>query len=248
MSETRAIESGHFYDRKTGEPRYTIIGKNGVERNTTLRDARKNDWVVGVTTIISLAAAPALEVWKQDQLLMACLTTDRIPEEIEKDYIARIKQDAQEQSKKARELGTAIHAKVQDGFEKGSSDIYYQSARNCLVKELNVNEWITEKSFATDRYGGKIDLQNDEYILDLKTSDKSLEDVKLWDNHYLQLAAYRMGRLKECEDYIDTQCGILFINTITAESKLVMAEEDKLDRGWFMFKALVDFYYAKSGL
>ena len=32
-------ESGHWYDQD-GEPMYTIIGANGRERNTTLRDAK----------------------------------------------------------------------------------------------------------------------------------------------------------------------------------------------------------------
>jgi hypothetical protein len=35
-----ASEAGHWYD-KGGNPAYTTIGKNGVERPTTLRDAKK---------------------------------------------------------------------------------------------------------------------------------------------------------------------------------------------------------------
>ena len=33
-------ESGHWYTQE-GEPMYTIIGANGKERNTTVRDAKK---------------------------------------------------------------------------------------------------------------------------------------------------------------------------------------------------------------
>ena len=33
-------ESGHWYTQE-GDPMYTVIGANGKERNTTLRDARK---------------------------------------------------------------------------------------------------------------------------------------------------------------------------------------------------------------
>jgi hypothetical protein len=33
-------EGGHWYDAQ-GEARHTIVGKNGKERKTTLRDARK---------------------------------------------------------------------------------------------------------------------------------------------------------------------------------------------------------------
>jgi len=34
-------EGGHWYDAQ-GEARHTIVGKNGKERKTTLRDARKD--------------------------------------------------------------------------------------------------------------------------------------------------------------------------------------------------------------
>jgi hypothetical protein len=240
MSE-QTSEAGHWY-KKDGTPAYTYINKKGEEKNTTLREARKEGLLPSVTSILSLAAAAGLEIWKQEQLLHSALTATRLPDETEKDFITRIKQDAQEQSKKARELGTAIHAKVQDGFEGKyvGLDEYYYKAFFTLKASLGELSWECEKSFATDRYGGKIDLQNDEYILDIKTTDKELTNIKLYDNHYMQLAAY---------DHKHThKCGILFINTLTAESKLVMAEEDNLDKGYKMFNALVDYYYAKSGL
>ena len=50
-------ESGHWYT-KDGEPMYTIVGANGVERNTTLRDARSLGLVPSVTTVIGLVAKP----------------------------------------------------------------------------------------------------------------------------------------------------------------------------------------------
>ena len=53
-------ESGHWYTQE-GEPMYTIVGANGKERNTTLRDAKKEGLVPSVTTIMSMMAKPALE-------------------------------------------------------------------------------------------------------------------------------------------------------------------------------------------
>ena len=44
-------ESGHWYTQE-GEPMYTIIGANGKERNTTLRDAKNLGLVPSVTTIL----------------------------------------------------------------------------------------------------------------------------------------------------------------------------------------------------
>ena len=39
----------HWYD-KEGNPQYEIEGKTGM-RNTTLRDARKYEWVPSVSTV-----------------------------------------------------------------------------------------------------------------------------------------------------------------------------------------------------
>ena len=52
-------EAGHWYDHE-GKPMYTIVGANGVERNTTLRDAKSLGLVPSVTTIIGMIAKPFL--------------------------------------------------------------------------------------------------------------------------------------------------------------------------------------------
>jgi hypothetical protein len=70
---THAAESLHWYDRD-GKPAYTVKAKDGSDRPATLRDARKLNLVPSVTTIIRCAAAPGLELWKANQLMMAALT------------------------------------------------------------------------------------------------------------------------------------------------------------------------------
>ena len=236
-------ESGHWY-HKDGSPAYTIVGKNGKERDTTLRDARKLDLLPSVTSIIRCAAAPGLELWKAQQVLMAALTTDRLPEETEADYISRIINDSQEQAAKARERGTWIHAVVQSGFENkpvaADDYIYYESAKKELDKHCGAVEWQCEQSFAVDRYGGKKDLEGGGYLIDIKTTEKDLADIKTWPEHAMQLAAYDYDKKH--------MCGILYINVKTAESKLIFIDEKELDKGWKMFTALLDYYYAKTGL
>jgi hypothetical protein len=243
-----ATENGHWYD-KDGNPAYTVVGKNGKERPTTLRDARKLGLLPSVTSIIRCAAAPGLENWKAQQVLLAALTTDRLPDETEQDYIARIIKDSQEQALKARERGTLIHAYVQDWFEgnvvdpKSEAYPFVVSARDTVFNEIGNQEWICEKPFALYKYGGKADLHTSLYLIDIKTTDKPIDGLKLWDDHYLQLAAYRRGL-----DIEGAVCGILYINSVNAESKLIWAEEKELVKGWKCFKALLDFYYAKTGL
>jgi hypothetical protein len=241
-------EQGHWYDRE-GNPRYKIIGKNGKERPTTLRDAKKEKLLPSVTSIIRCAAAPGLERWKSEQVLMAALTTDRLPNESEQEYIDRIIKDSQEQAMKARERGTLIHAWVQSGFEgtplETEALTYYESAKSALeLACLESPSWICEKAFAEERYGGKVDLHTEEgYIVDIKTTEKDLTNIKTWEEHAMQLAAYSMGVLGTLG-----ACAILYINVLTVESKVIWITESELDKGWRCFSALLDYYYAKTGL
>jgi len=59
----------------------------------------------------------------------------------------------------------------------------------------------------------------------------------------MQLAAYRHGL-----GIKDAKCGIIYINSKTAESRLIWAEEKELDKGLRCFNALLEYWYAKTGL
>lgn len=235
-------EKGHWYTRD-GQSCYSIIGKNKKERNTTLKDARKLDLVPSVTTIIALAAKPMLERWKQDQTILACLTLPRNENESEQEYIARLKKDAGEQARKAAAKGETIHAYVQNGFEgkqipeEGLK--FYNAAKIAIEKECGKQEWICEKSFASPLgYGGKIDISNDKYVLDFKTTEKDLETIQTWDDHDMQLGAY--------DEQKGRKCGIVYINVNTAEAKLLWIDSSKIERGFNCFMALLVFWQAKN--
>lgn len=240
-------ESGRWY-RRDGSPAYTIIGKNGAERPTTLRDARKENLLPSVTTIIRCAAAPGLTNWMIDQAIMAALTLPRLACEPDESFMARVKADSKEQAKKAAERGTLIHAWVQGGFEKefpcSEGMPYYQSARKALEAECGDIGWSCERAFATDRYGGKCDLHNGKYLIDFKTTDKDLSGLSTWPEQHMQAAGYEEGLWS----VPPRKCGILYINVNTAESRLIWITEDELRKGAACFKCLVDFFYAKSGL
>ena len=190
-------ESGHWYT-KDGEPMYTIIGANGKERKTTLRDARQLSLVPSVTTVMNMIAKPSLENWKMNQVLNSALTLERHEGESLQSFSYRCRQDSQKVGKEAAERGTKIHAMIEKGFLGTSTNKPYKAVKKYLDEHYPDEEWIAEDSFCADQgYGGMIDLYSKSGIfVDFKTKD-NLEgkDPKrlVYDSHGMQLSAYAQG-------------------------------------------------------
>jgi len=184
---------------------HTLIGKNGKERNVTLRDARSLFLLPSVTSIISILPKPALITWMKKQVLMSALTLTRLPDEADEAYIARIMADADEQARMAREKGTAIHGAI-ERFICGQSieaeyTVYVRAAITALTEYLDVipmlDQCEVEKSFASELgYGGKVDLHSRSLgiVCDFKTKEFTEDTARLaWDEQKIQLEAYRHG-------------------------------------------------------
>lgn len=246
-----ASDAQHWYDHD-GNPAYTIIGANGKERNTTLRDARKYGYKPSVTMVGDEAAKPGLVNWKAQQVLLAALTLPRIADESESDYVARIMADSKAQATAAAERGTQIHAWIQQAYEgvevPDEAAQFVDAVKSALIDEGYAYTWIVERSFTNIEhgYGGKVDLHRPVakgIVLDIKTKERP-DKFALYDEHAIQLAAYREGLLLP-----EARCGIIFVSTTgTPEAKVCWIEEEKLVRGWSMFRALLDYWYARTGL
>lgn len=242
-----AAESLHWYTRE-GWTAYTVKAKAGHDRPTTLADARKLGLVPSVTTIIRCAAAPGLERWKLDQMLHAALTLPKIEGENEKDYIARIWRDSQETARKAAERGTAIHAAVQGHFE-GEAPLpdyfpHVKGAVNALREWAGDQAWTPEKSFANPMgFGGKVDLSSSAFVCDFKTKEFDADsDLKTWDEHAQQLAAYRQGL-----GIPQARCAIVYVSvTVPGLCRLIEIPDAELQRGWRCFYSLLQFWKAKN--
>jgi len=191
---------GHWYDSE-GNPRHFIVGKNGNERATTLRDARKENLFPSVTEILNMAAKPALTNWLVEQALLSALTLPKVEGESLDDYKKRAKQDSTEQTKQAMETGSAIHADIEAVWKDEPAGTWREIAE--LVKERTLevtgfeDGWIAEKSFSHNGYGGMCDLHHPGgWVIDYKTKDFGPEDMgkkMAWDEHAMQLAAYAHG-------------------------------------------------------
>jgi hypothetical protein len=250
----RASESQHWYT-KSGEPAYSVKNKDGHQRPTTLRDARKLGLVPSVTTIIKCAASPGLEAWKLQQMMLAALTLPRAPEETEESFIGRIQSDSKEQAKAAAERGSEVHAALESFFETRHVTSKFSGAvlgtESQIVKVFGDLEWSTEKSFGHPLgFGGKVDLHSSDgngVVIDFKTKEftsDQVEKVQGYDEHLMQLGSYRVGL-----DLPDARCANVFVS-VTEPGLVVIREwsQEDLKRGWLMFESLLNYWYAKSGL
>ena len=246
-----ASESGHWY-APNGEPRYTILAKNGIERATTLRDARKEGWYPSVTGIIRCAAVPGLEKWKRKQLGLALLTLPRLPDETEDAFLLRAEKDAEEQALKAREKGTEIHGYLESYFRDQAVPgipTAYDHIHGCaklLLAEVGKQEWRVERSYAHALgYGCKIDLHSAEWVIDYKSKEFTLaqaDDLVTYDEHHMQLAANRRAA-----GIPKARCAIVFVSQSEAGLSVFRPVcEDDLVRGLAMFDALHAYWKAAN--
>ena len=255
----RATESGHWYTRQ-GEPRYTVKSAKGEDRATTLRDARKLDLIPSVTTIIGVAAKPGLERWKQEQVLLSALTLPRKEGESESDWLDRVIDDSKETGRAAADFGTEIHASIQGHFEGQSvayeHQLYVEAAVNALTETFGDCKWIAEKSFGhLMGFGGKVDLHvparpsgrrpetMSGFVVDIKTKEFGPDDkVSGFDDHLMQLAAYRMGLHMG-----SARCANVFVSrNHPGLARVVEWSADDLRRGWQMFVSLLEFWQTKN--
>lgn len=250
LKDSFAKEGGHYY-KPDGTPAYTITGANGKERNTTLRDARKLGLLPSVTTILKMAAAPGLERWKIGNAILSALTLPRSEGESDESYIDRIVRDSEEQARKARDKGTAIHGSVEKLFRYGRLDIddphadFAVAARKVITEWAGEIEWEAERSFASELgYGGKLDLMariGYGWLADVKTTDKPLEGLKTWPEHRRQLAAYGRGT-----GLVRAPAAIVYVNTIRPEARLIELDQEELEQGWHEFQALLALWKAAN--
>lgn len=250
-TNTFASESQHWY-RLDGSPAYTVIGKNGKERATTLRDARELNLCPSVTTVMGVAAKPGLENWKMTQFGLALMTLPKLPDESIDDFIKRAQEDAKQEAINAAAGGTDIHGAI-ECFYQGKPypeefRPWVKRAAAVIEEHCGVQQWASEKSFAylTPRaHGGKVDLHSQFWTIDIKTKEGNVETSpqKLWDEHPTQVGTYRRGLRTP-----GARGAILFIGRDEPSAQLVEIPEDDLQKGVRMFDHLLGYWYEKTGL
>lgn len=244
---------GHWYT-VDGERVDQVLGTKGHNVAPDLRHARKLDLAPGVTTVIKCAAAEALVVYREKQVLLAALTLPRSEHETDEDYCARVMRDSRQHAEDAALVGTALHAEIEHGINNQANlNPWVVAARDALVAQYGDRSWFTERS-AVSYYGfaTKSDLcaQHDDgqegcrfpLVVDIKSKDGPLDELKTYDEHHMQLAATAMALGWD----VDVQCAILFLRRDKPEARLVLVEHEKIQRGWRMFRCLLKFWQEKN--
>ena len=246
--------SQHWYCAQTGQPRYTTIGKNGKERNTTLRDAKANpgSLVPSVSTINSQLSKAGLDTWKQTQALLAAAENPRGLEETEKEYVDRILYLSKAKSREAADRGTLIHDFIESFYNQEylpDMPTYVRKVDDAITAHFGAQLWIPEQSLVNQEgYGGKCDLYckaNKDFggvVIDFKTTEKCPGDLTPYLEHTLQLAAYREVLAPKA------RCANVYINGETGEVAIYEHTEQAIRDGYEMFLSLLKIYKLKTGL
>ena len=246
--------SQHWYCALTGAPRYTMQGKNGKERNVTLRDAKAapGTLVPSVSTINQQLSKDGLNSWLQGEAIKACIENPRQEGEEEKDYIARCMDLAKKKSQDAMARGTQIHDFLESFYAQEylpAIPDYVRKVDDAITAHFGAQLWIPEQSLVNQEgYGGKCDLyckpKHDfgGVVIDFKTTEKCPGDLTPYLEHTLQLAAYREVLAPTA------RCANVYINGETNEVAIYEHKEQDLRDGYEMFLNLLKIYKLKTGL
>lgn len=259
-----ATEGGTHWYTVSGSPCHEQPNKSnpGTMRPTTLKDARLQNLLPSVSSILAVQAKPGLNYWVKEQVAKAaCGMPLGAIDEPEKEWISHVLQRAEENMSRARDLGSEIHGDIerylrgvaQYGNEAPEPLGHYECVKAAVdaLKELGVwgQPFRAERSFASPLgYGGCIDITDGKsWVFDFKCVD-SLEKKLDYMDRCSQLTAYATG-IKE--DPVESEhwaaqrsrLGNIFISTSEPGKYLIRewSMEEK-QRGWSLFRACQNLF------
>lgn len=242
----------HYY-KLDGSSCHEVTGKNGQLRPTTVADARKLRLFPSVTTVMQVLDKHMLTSWIIDQILDAAVRTPFHPEEYEAEKWKRgIRTASQKIGKDAAAEGTRVHSVLDKWFKTGKvvkkDSHYVEKCLELLNTTFPGREWISEKSFASEKhgFGGSVDLHCENIIIDFKTKNKEdIYSITAYDENKMQLCAYKEG----LELPGNVRLFNMFISTAEeheGECNLVEVKPKDISKYWNMFYTLTEFWRAKN--
>lgn len=236
-------EGGHWYKPDGTAMHFIECKTREGTRPTTLADAKKLGLYPSVTTILKAVARPALTQWLINTAVQAALTTPRRDGEDLDAFVERIMAvDAQDESKKAMDLGSEVHAAIEEHCAGRLFAPVYKPYVDAAMKQLaNVGKVVSTEKVLVHSMGfaGRTDC-----ILDTGTGMVTVNDFKTckklptkdaWPEHKLQVAAYAAALGSTGLERLQT--AVLYISTTSpGETKLFRFEDFEWHKHWAMFK------------
>ena len=196
-------QSGHWY-WPDGKPCYELENKSqGGLRRTNASDAKKLGLLPSVTSIIRVLDKPAINIYRQKQLLKAALSISRIEEESDDDYLSRVVDEADKEKNVASSEGEEIHGFIADHLLGKEYPGHTENVDRAMAsfkrwaEEVDLDPQMVEFPFAdTDLgFGGRMDciaeVNGERYLIDWKTqATKPGKPINFYEDTGLQLAAY----------------------------------------------------------
>jgi len=240
-----AVEGSHWYTLD-GESCHTLTKVDGSgDRPVTVADARKLKLLPSVTNILSVLHKPQLEAHKMASAVRAAMASPKKDEESEEYYIKRIIDASKEDVRSAADLGTRIHAALDEAIGGGDYDQELKQYVQPVMDVIRDNKWVihTREQVLTNQYhgyAGRVDaLFNNAFefgVIDFKTR-KTKEGRKCtpYDGQAEQLAAYSVAAYG-IEAYIESQLINVYIST-TEPGRVEVYEHPKSPDYWKQFRA-----------
>jgi hypothetical protein len=171
--------SSHFYD-KAGQPMF----------DAGLREAKAENYLPSITTILKIINKPALNTWQQEQILTAALDTPYQGQSRD-EYINFIITESGHKSETAIDFGKRVHKAI-DNYVKGLTwaDMNITEDRAKIekvfdwIKQSGITPLESEKTLVSYYgFGGTIDFigkdeNGDLVIADWKTQQCKLSEYK----------------------------------------------------------------------
>jgi len=250
----------HFYKEK-GEPfHYVPMTTREGTRPTKMSDVKKI-WdkgelcVPSVTTVLNILSKPALENWKINQHLKQAFELDQSVLSYElggyvtlEKYQEEVKRLTSIEMDLAPSAGTNFHKLMEDYVNRNTKDDEnYELAEKVyktILDKTSSKDFTTEKSFATELYGGAVDLHSDDWVIDYKTKqtkDKFKPGKMAFDDQVMQLSAYREGL-----GLRNAKCANVFVCLEDGQIDFHVHSEKELEQGKHLFSHALQIWYIRN--
>lgn len=252
---TKTPDSAHWYTA-TGQPCHEQPAKTGGMRKTTITDAKRLRLLPSVTGVLSVLAKPGLDTWKLKKVAEAALANPKQEAESAEYWIARIIEASKGETIAAADLGSSIHAAIDDAIAGGQPSpelqVYVQPVLDWVAKVgINVTQREIVLTNVTEGYAGRVDAlftygTNGLGILDFKSrKTEPGKAVTPYDGQGMQLAAYAAAAYG-----IDALPRVLAANvyiSTTEPGRMEVCKHEHLDETYLDFLAACRLWRATRG-